>query len=153
MHELAAADMEEYRKKIVERDKNKDEDVAEERRIVVERDVEKAKGGERSKFEGEEKTGEARERLERGNDNDKSDLHRVPSPPAVFTFDQEDIQTSKLLSFEKVSNDQIIPLATFNGFPSYPLQIVFCRKYCLAPPKHKDSKCLFNFNKRWLFQL
>ena len=106
VHELKAADIEEYRKKIVERDKNKDEDVAEERRTVVE----KVKG-ERSKFEGnEKKVEEGKERLERENNNDQSDLHRVPSPAAVFTFDQEDIKTSKLLSFEKVSNDQIIPV-------------------------------------------
>ena len=101
MHELKAADIEEYRKKIVERDKNKDEDVAEERRTVVE----KVKG-ERSKFEGnEKKVEEGKERLERENNNAQSDLHHVPSPAAVFTFDQEDIKTSKLLSFEKVSND------------------------------------------------
>ena len=106
VHELKAADIEEYRKKIVERDKNKDEDVAEERRTVV-----KKVKGERSKFEGnEKKVEEGKERLERENNNDQSDLHHVPSPAAVFTFDQEDIKTSKLLSFEKVSNDQIIPV-------------------------------------------
>ena len=82
VHELKAKDIEEYRKKIVERDKNKDEekDIEEERRMVVER-------------------GERRKREE---DDDNQSEQRVPSPAAVFTFDQEDIQTSKLLSFEKV---------------------------------------------------
>ena len=107
VHELKAADIEEYRKKIVERDKNKDEDVAEERR--TEREAEKVRG-ERSKFEGNEKVEEGKERLEMLDNNDQSDLHHVPSPAAVFTFDQEDIKTSKLLSFEKVSHDQIIPV-------------------------------------------
>ena len=82
VHELKAKDIEEYRKKIVERDKNKDEekDIEDERRMVVER-------GERRKREEE--------------DEDQSE-DRVSSPAAVFTFDQEDIHTSKLLSFEKV---------------------------------------------------
>ena len=82
VHELKAKDIEEYRKKIVERDKNKDEekDIGEERRMVVEK-------GERRKREEE--------------DEDQSE-DRVSSPAAVFTFDQEDIHTSKLLSFEKV---------------------------------------------------
>ena len=102
VHELKAADIEEYRKKIVERDKNKDEDVAEERR--AEREAEKVRG-ERSKFDGKEKSEEGEERLKRESEknNDQSDLQRVPSPAAVFTFDQEDIQTSKLLSFERVN--------------------------------------------------
>ena len=82
MHELKAKDIEEYRKKIVERDKNKDEEVAEKEKLR----------GERSKFDGrKEKTEEeirenaeeeVREELERNH----SDLHHVSSPPNVFTF-------------------------------------------------------------------
>ena len=104
MHKLKAADIEEYRKKIVERDKNKDEEVAEKEKVR----------GERSKFERKEEKAEeeirhnAEEEVREELERNQSDLHHVSSPPNVFTFDQEDIQTSKLLSFEKVSNYQII---------------------------------------------
>ena len=104
VHELKAKDIEEYRKKIVERDKNKDED----KDIADERDKKDEKGkGERSKFEGKEESEKPKEgrigfQMD-DDDDDQSELdQRVPSPAAVFTFDQEDIQTSKLLSFEKV---------------------------------------------------
>ena len=102
VHEPKAKDIEEYRKKIVERDKNKDEDkdIADERRMVAERDKNKEKSkGERSKFEGKEESGLFH--IEDEFDPNELD-QRVPSPAAVFTFDQEDIQTSKLQSFEKV---------------------------------------------------
>ena len=100
VHELKAKDIEEYRKKIVERDKNKDDDkdIADERRMVVKRDEEKIKG-ERSKFDGEVESG----LFQIEDEFDQSERDQcVPSPAAVFTFDQEDIQTSKLQSFEKV---------------------------------------------------
>ena len=109
VHELKEKDIEEYRKKIVERDKNKDEDkdIAGERRMVVERVKIEEKGqGERSKFERKEESEKSKEvgiGFQMEDDDDQSD-QRVPSPANVFTFDQEDIQTSKLLSFEKVSN-------------------------------------------------
>ena len=111
VHELKAKDIEEYRKKIVERDKNKDEDkdIADERIMVVKRDKDKEKGkGERSKFDGKEEGEKTKEGgigigFHTEDELDQSELDQcVPSPAAVFTFDQEDIQTSKLQSFEKV---------------------------------------------------
>ena len=109
VHELKAKDIEEYRKKIVERDKNKDEDkdIADERRMVVNREMEKGKG-ERSKFDGKEESEKTKEGgigigFHTEDELDQSEVDQcVPSPAAVFTFDQEDIQTSKLQSFEKV---------------------------------------------------
>ena len=108
VHELKAKDIEEYRKKIVERDKNKDEekDIGEERRMVVER-------GERRKREEE--------------DEDQSE-DRVSSPAAVFTFDQEDIHTSKLLSFEKV-----IKLSQCGNLDFLALKIRFSTPITLYP--------------------
>ena len=122
VHELKAKDIEEYRKKIVERDKNKEDEVKEDkikededkgirehrRRIVVQRDTNKGEG---SKFDKREKkddkdgdafqiddTNDDRNHLEQSKQHE----YREKSPAMVFTFDQEDIQTSKLLSFEKV---------------------------------------------------
>ena len=112
VHELKAKDIEEYRKKIVERDKNKDEDkdIANETRMVGKRNKDEEKGkGERSKFDRKEegeKTkegGENQRGFHKEEEFDQSELDQhIPSPAAVFTFDQEDIQTSKLQSFEKV---------------------------------------------------
>ena len=120
MHELKAKDIEEYRKKIVERDKNKEDEDKDDkikededkgirehrRRIVVQRDANKGEG---SKFDKREKKddkgGDAFQIDDTSDDRnhlEHSKQHREKSPAMVFTFDQEDIQTPKLLSFEKV---------------------------------------------------
>ena len=100
VHELKAKDIEEYRKKIVERDKDKDKDSADERR----RDGSSrtSSKGERSKLD----CGKVKEDVH-GSDDPRNDRgERFPSPAAVFTFDQEEIHASKLLSFDKVGHDQ-----------------------------------------------
>ena len=134
VHELKAKDIEEYRKKIVERDKNKEDDDKDDktkededkgirehrRRIVVQRDTNKGEG---SKFDKREKkddkdgdafqiddTSDDRNHLEHIEQRE----YREKSPAMVFTFDQEDIQTSKLLSFEKVL--KVIIKGVFNLF-------------------------------------
>ena len=104
VHELKAKDIEEYRKKIVERDKDKDKDSADERR----RDgsSRESSKGERSKLDGGEGCGKVKED-ENGSDYPRNDRgERFPFPAAVFTFDQEEIHASKLLSFDKVGHDQ-----------------------------------------------
>ena len=122
MHELKAKDIEEYRKKIVERDKNKEDEDKEDkikededkgirehrRRMVAQRDTNK---GEESKFDKrakkDDKDGDAFQIDDTSDDRNHLEHieqreYREKSPAMVFTFDQEDIQTSKLLSFEKV---------------------------------------------------
>ena len=102
VHELKAKDIEEYRKKIVERDKDKDS--ADERR----RDGSSRASfkGERSKLDGHEGCGKVKEDVNGSEDPRYDRGERFPSPAAVFTFDQEEIHASKLLSFDKVGHDQ-----------------------------------------------
>ena len=117
MHELKAKDIEEYRKKIVERDKNKEDEVKEDedkgirehrRRMVVQRDTNKGEGSKFDKREKKDDKGDDAFQIDDTNDDrnhlehSKQHEYREKSPAMVFTFDQEDIQTSKLLSFEKV---------------------------------------------------
>ena len=122
VHELKAADIEEYRKKIVERDKNKEDEDKDDktkededkgirehrRRIVVQRDTNKGEGSKFDKREKKDDKGGDAFQIDDTSD-DRNHLehieqceYREKSPAMVFTFDQEDIQTSKLLSFEKV---------------------------------------------------
>ena len=104
VHELKAKDIEEYRKKIVERDKDKDKDSADERRR--DESSRASSKGERSKLDGGEGCGKVKEDVH-GSDDPRNDRgERFPSPAAVFTFDQEEIHASKLLSFDKVGHDQ-----------------------------------------------
>ena len=61
---------------------------------------------ERSKLDGHEGCGKVKEDVN-GSDYPRNDRgERFPSPAAVFTFDQEEIHASKLLSFDKVGHDQ-----------------------------------------------
>ena len=106
VHELKAKDIEEYRKKIVERDKDKDKDKdsADERR----RDGSSRASfkGERSKLDGGKGCGKVKGDFNGSEDPRNDRGERFPSPAAVFTFDQEEIHASKLLSFDKVGHDQ-----------------------------------------------
>ena len=106
VHELKAKDIEEYRKKIVERDKDKDKDKdsADERRR--EGRSRASSKGERSKLDGHEGCGKVKEDVNGSEDPRYDRGERFPSPAAVFTFDQEEIHASKLLSFDKVGHDQ-----------------------------------------------
>ena len=122
VHELKAKDIEEYRKKIVERDKNKEDEDKDDktkededkgirehrRRMIVQRDTNKGEGSKFDKREKKDDKGGDAFQIDDTNDDSnhleqsKQREYREKSPAMVFTFDQEDIQTSKLLSFEKV---------------------------------------------------
>ena len=62
--------------------------------------------GERSKLGGHEGCGKVKKDVNGSEDPRNDRGERFPSPAAVFTFDQEEIHASKLLSFDKVGHDQ-----------------------------------------------
>ena len=87
VQELQRKDMEEHRRRIEDRDRRGERTKAEARTGGQDMD----RGGERSRTEGQDR----RTRTE--------EVHTEPEArPAVFIFDQEDIETSKLLTFDKV---------------------------------------------------